>query len=666
MNKRALRKYINPKTRFNLNNGLFCAEEIKYLVCTSVKNISGRRILILYFYLKDNILAGDLLPIWIVFQSANEYITYCNSGKTRWRTCRFCDLERDYYFINHCAFYSIADEKRVTKFCKITDEKGFDSLYRFQLNLFYKKERQNKIKKQQQIAQKMKSVVSLPRDLKNFILREAVPYYIFYDYHRSKKPYKGYCTACKHEVGVTGIKHNSTGICPHCKKTVTYKCRGRRGNIIDRTTVQVIQRTNNNELVIRIIKAYCQYNKTDTPNLDVYENARCFISWNNTDIEKIQPYYYSYGLYEITNWHKGNRPVANRWYYNFEADTCGYLYHKNLDEIFEDTPWKYSALKEYYFGDPTPLCVVSYLKKYLQYPMLEYLVKLRLFRLATFTVYGEEGSYLYGDNYLNRNGKNVSEILGVHKQYLPLLQEIDPGAKQLLIIKEMINMNIKPNKDLLKWCTEYSIGNKDSVLYPLNFMTPYKLMRYATKYLSEHRKASYYSDGEYSNMSDLLSDYKDYLEMSNALNYDMKNSFVLYPKSLKEAHNTVNDITEVETSEAYDRKIANDFDRLQNRYQFEKNGLTVLAPHSSSEIIAEGQALHHCVGGYVKNVVREKSTILFIRETDTLDKPYCTVEIKDGNVAQARICNNNTPPPNVEKFIDEWKRDVVYATANAA
>lgn len=666
MDKRALRKHINPKLHFNLNNGLFCTERINYIVRTAAKNISGHRILILYFYLKENILEGDYTPIWTVFQSSNEYLTYCNTGATRWRTCMFCNLDRSYHFTSHCAFYSVADEKRIAKFCKIQNKRGFDSLYKFQSNLFNEKAKQNRINKQKKIAQKMKLLPSLPRDLNSFIMREAMPQYIFYDYHKNKKTHKGYCTACKHEVSITGVKHNATGICPNCQKPITFKSRGKRGNISDRTTVQVIQRTNNNELVIRILKAYCQYNKTDTPNLDVYENARCFISWNSTGIEEIEPYYYSYGYYEVTNWHKGDRPCINRWSISFEADTCGFLYHKNLDEVFNETPWQYCALKEYYYSDPTPLHIASYLRRYLQYPMLEYLVKLRLYRLATYVVYGEDGMSFYRNEHLNSYGKNINEILGINKRYLPLLQEIDPGAKQLSLIKKMIKLNVKLDKELFKWCTKYSVGNNESILYPLKFMTPYKLMQYATNYFLEHRKMSYYSAGEYYSMSDLLSDYKDYLHMSNALNFDMKNNFILYPKSLKEAHDRVNDLSQVEIAEAYDKRIADDFNKLQNRYHFKQNGLFVTAPQSATDLTKEGQILHHCVGGYIKDVVKEKCTILFIRKIEAPEKPYCTVEVQNGDIVQARICNNDTPPPKVQKFIKQWKNEVLYAHSNAA
>ena len=131
------------------------------------------------------------------------------------------------------------------------------------------------------------------------------------------------------------------------------------------------------------------YRKSDTTTFDVYENARLFFRWEGNKIVSRESYYYCYAYGRITPWHKGDRPIFNHWQYNFEADCTGYLYCRNLDCELNGTPWQYSALREYYNGDPSPLYAGRYLSEYLRYPMLEYLVKLKLYRLATYVVYGD-------------------------------------------------------------------------------------------------------------------------------------------------------------------------------------------------------------------------------------------------------------------------------------
>ena len=560
MNKRALRKFTPDVRKFNLKNGIFCAEQVKYVVCTAVHNIGGRRTLVLYVYLREKALSGDFTPLWTVFQTKDEYLTLCRDQKgMRWLTSMFDSLGGECNVSGWSAFYSFADEQRVISFCKAPDRKGFAALLSLQQRLFWQNQSARKKKNQKKILQRMKSVGPLPRDIKGFMRRETLPQYIFYDYCGRKTEVSGYCTACRHEIMVKGAKHNTAGFCPRCGKAITFKSRGKRGRIIDRSTAQIIERIGEDELVVRFVKCYCVYPKSDSPQFSVYENARLFLRWKDNKIVSHEPYYWCYDLSRLTHWHKGERPVINHWSYNFEADTCGYLYHRNLDTVFEGTPWQYCALKEYYCGKPMQLYAARYLSKYLYYPMLEYLVKLRLYRLATYVVYGDEGGrQYYGNSVLNSDGKNVEEVLGVHKKHLAFLQEVDPGSDQLLIIRAMLRKNLRLDMELMRWCSQYGIGDEASLTAPLRFMTPHKLMRYATEQYAMHKRTSYFSSGYY-NMSYVLSDYKDYLCMSEALDYDMKNDFVLFPKNLKEAHNRVNDMSDVEMSAADDRKIAKAF-----------------------------------------------------------------------------------------------------------
>lgn len=500
MNKRVLRKFAIPSNSPNPKNGIFCADQVKYVVRTAIKNIDHQRTLVLYIYAKESVLAGNHTPRWTMFQQKGGYITLCTDDKgTRWQQSMFENLGKDYFFRDKCSFYSQADERRVTRYCQSEKQKGFESLCLFQLDLLRKKQRENELKKQRRIIERMKPVGALPRDIKGFMHRETLPHYIFYDYAKGKAPKNAYCTACKHNVSVAEAKHNGEGVCPHCKRKITFKSRGRRGYIVDRSTAQVIQRLGSNEMIIRFVKAYRRYPKSDTSEFHVYENARLFLQWDGSKIIASESYYYGYSRDRITPWHPGDRPVFSRWYYNFEADCCGYLYHRNLDSELKGTPWQYSALKEYYAGDPTPLYAGQYLQKYLRYPMLEYLVKLKLYRLATYVAYGDiGGARYYDDSVLNSKGKTVTEVLGVGKKYIPLLQTIDPGPNQLTMIKAFLRDNIRPDLELMKWCSKNDIGEEAYITVPLRYMTPHKLMRYATEQFATHRKTSYYAPGYYS------------------------------------------------------------------------------------------------------------------------------------------------------------------------
>ena len=90
------------------------------------------------------------------------------------------------------------------------------------------------------------------------------------------------------------------------------------------------------------------------------------------------------------------------------------------------------------------------------------------------------GARFYDDSVLNSKGKTVTEVLGVGKKYIPLLQTIDPGPDQLTMIKAFLRDNIRPDLELMKWCSKNDIGEEAYITVPLRYMTPHKLMRYAS------------------------------------------------------------------------------------------------------------------------------------------------------------------------------------------
>ncbi len=662
MDKKALREAAAHDRRINTRNGVFCADAVRYVVYTAIKNIAHRRTLILYVYDKETMSAEAPIPRWTMFQTKDEYITlYKDETSEKWLTSMFDNLWIHGYGDRRRAFYSKTDEERIAKFFKSSLHSGLDCLDRVQEHLRSQRSRNKQIAKEKIIMDKISTVKGLPRDIQNFMNRETLPHYIFYDYTRSKKQIMGYCTRCKHEVPIANVKHKTAGICPKCKAKVTFLTRGRRGYIVDRSTAQVIQRVSDKEIVVRFIKSFRKYSKCDIPYFSVYENARKYISWDSEGKCKYADYYYSYNRGITTHWCKGERPVINKWYYHFEADGCGFLYHRNLDDVLKGTPFQYSAVKQYYFSDREPLYVARYLREYLRYPAVEYLVKLGLYRLATFVVYGEERrQYCSKDDGIDCKGKNICEVLGVSKKDVPFIRSVDPGIIQLRMIKAMLAEGKTPDRDLLRWCSKYSIEDSEDISIPLRYMSAYKLIKYASECFETHRKKNYYNQSGYSNMKDLISDYKDYLDMSDALGHDMKSSFVLYPKDLKEAHARVNDMSDVTVVEEYNNKIARMSKELQERYQFEQLGFMVVPPISAQDIVKEGDKLHHCVGRYIKKMVLEKTIILFIRKKSAPKKSLCTVEIKNGKIAQARTQNNADPYPKLQRFINLWEREVIY------
>lgn len=664
IDKRACRKFAMPELEFNLNEGVLHVESCPYIIRTAVRNIAGQRILVLYIYQRESILAGSIKPRWVMFHSRDDFATlsFREDAKATWQCSTLGSLDRIGGFDSKCAFYRQQDESRVARFCKC--ERGAISMLGYLQRLIsYRKELERKWKKQRAIIDRMKYVPVLPRDLKGFIHREVMPQYIFYDYQR-KAPGHAYCTACRHEVRIAAAKHNTSGLCPRCKKKITFKCRGRRGRIFDRETVQVLQKAEGNGLVLRIIKVYRSFADSDIPNhFEIWENARQFITLSSSGQCSVDAYYYHYKAgYDLTPWCNGYRPVFDRWKYNFTADMSGVLYQRNLSDTLKDTPWAYSQL-EAFSGIASFSGVATFLSAYIKRPKIEHLIKMKLYRLVSGIIYG---GYSYSAlQAINFNGENMRAILGIDRPYFPLLRELNPSIDQLHLIRQLLQADHKPSTEQIKWFIASKISNADAAKELLAHMSVHKLQRYVEQQFAPEDEAAL-KRVNYYKMNTLITDYHDYLCMCKELQYDVKNSFILFPRELKAAHDSVAKTLKDKRTAEHEKAIAGSFDEWQKRYQYQSKELMMIPPHSAKEIVDEGAALHHCVRLYVKNVAEKKSVILFVRSVDEPDKSLCTVEVKDGQVTQARGFDNKEPPAQITAFIEQWKQRVLYASDKAA
>lgn len=664
IDKRACRKLAMPELEFNLNEGVLHVESCPYIIRTAVRNIAGQRILVLHIYQRESILAGSTKPRWVMFHSRDDFATlsFREDAKATWQCSTLGSLDRIWGFDSKCAFYRQQDESRVARFCKC--ERGAISMLGYLQRLIsYRKELERKWKKQRAIIERMKYVPVLPRDLKGFIHREVMPQYIFYDYQR-KAPGHAYCTACRHEVRIAAAKHNTSGLCPRCKKKITFKCRGRRGRIFDRATVQVLQKAEGNGLVLRIIKVYRSFADSDIPNhFEIWENARQFITLSSSGQCSVDAYYYHYKAgYDLTPWCNGYRPVFDRWKYSFTADMSGVLYQRNLSDTLKDTPWAYSQL-EAFSGIASFSGVATFLSAYIKRPKIEHLIKMKLYRLVSGIIYG---GYSYSAlQAINFNGENMRTILGIDRPYFPLLRELNPSIDQLHLIRQLLQADHKPSMEQIKWFIASKISNADAAKELLAHMSVHKLQRYVEQQFAPEDEAAL-KRVDYYKMNTLITDYHDYLCMCKELQYDVKNSFILFPRELKAAHDSVAKTLKDKRTAEHEKAIAGSFDEWQKRYQYQSKELMMIPPHSAKEIVDEGAALHHCVRLYVKNVAEKKSVILFVRSVDEPDKSLCTVEVKDGQVTQARGFDNEEPPAQITAFIEQWKQRVLYASDKAA
>lgn len=92
------------------------------------------------------------------------------------------------------------------------------------------------------------------------------------------------------------------------------------------------------------------------------------------------------------------------------------------------------------------------------------------------------------------------------------------------------------------------------------------------------------------------------------------------------------------------------------KYETVVGDCAFLVPKELNELVAEGKALHHCVGGssYVDGHKQGKTTIVFVRRKEAIEKPFYTLELRNEIIIQLRGKHNQVAPPEVKEAADSW------------
>ncbi len=70
-------------------------------------------------------------------------------------------------------------------------------------------------------------------------------------------------------------------------------------------------------------------------------------------------------------------------------------------------------------------------------------------------------------------------------------------------------------------------------------------------------------------------------------------------------------------------------------FDFEYGNYKIVVPTEPNDLIDEGRRMHHCVGGYVRNVVDGETYIVFVRRKDTPEDCYITCQVRlNGEIGQ--------------------------------
>ena len=108
------------------------------------------------------------------------------------------------------------------------------------------------------------------------------------------------------------------------------------------------------------------------------------------------------------------------------------------------------------------------------------------------------------------------------------------------------------------------------------------------------------------------------------------------------------------------------YDNVRSSKFLKIGDLMIRLPFSTDEIKKEGEALHHCVGGYVNKVINGETEIFFIRRVSEPDKPFYTVEWKNNEIKQCYGFKNCEKTPEIDAFVNTFIQLMNNGTLQAA
>ena len=668
LDKRACRHAANVPLLISLNAGVLYTEQVKYLVTAAVKLLGGHRALAVYFYECERLRANDRMPKWVVFQGKDDFATLERdaAGNVKWRDAMLTNLTGYYSgsFLPACVFYKKTGCHTIARYIHVEANPTLvlRHLDDYQQDIRDRQAKVRRYKRDAVVRDKMRRVPQTPANLKRWADKHIMPHYLFYDYNNGRAKTQARCTYCEKFSVIERPKNNDVLRCPKCGQKVIAKAQGKRAAYHeDRETCQVIRQISPQELVVRIYKLYWFYAKgKDSIRKSAYEVMRIFVRSDDGKKTIVEPYYYDSGYDSVTRWRRGYHPGALFGLECFISEETGEIYLPGLEKALQGTAWEYCALRQFYERTAIPMQVSHYLKMYLQHPLLiERLTKVGFENIVADVVYQHGFS-----DALDEMQTKTHRILCVEKQDVSVLREQKTGVSLLKKYQAYVAIHLRGRAELFQWQLHNEVKEIPTDIF--QYMTAEKFMRYIDAQFPiycETRPANGYRDPT---METLVITYVDYLHICRRQAYDMKDKSVLFPKNCAAAHDReaerIQKINDAQKNKAFGMAYAG----FARKAVLSNEELQIVCPKRANDLVDEGKALHHCVGSYIDKVADGRCLIVFVRRVEEPKKPYVTVEVRDGKIAQIHGDHNSKPTEEVQKFIDLWSRKVLPMALQAA
>ena len=636
----------------------------KYKAVAGTVDIGGEEHLIIEVYRNDHI--GMLeVPAARIVCTHSDWINYVPE-KEKWdrrkiqQTCGhpFWDRwGRDNTEIKEFA------ERKIIEFTQNETKYSdwIEKIEHLQDSILWDRKKKKEERKEQELQERNSTIEPVTDDFRewyrkvlfkreNFIYYKRKGRYATFTCSCCGKSYK-YATAVmdsyegqfEHIVAIP--RNGAFATCECCGAEGIYKTTGRMNGVYGRSiNCYTAQHYMENGAVIRYFSIEKILSFGNPERFIETEIARTYFQPGR---KKVQKDYHFIGAYEGERWHYHNMDGLRNINQEYPAVYPG------VPEILQGTCLQYCAIKEF-MQHYEKIKLINYLEKYMEYPLLEMLVKLQLIGIAKRIVDGYNPESMQ----INNIGKCPEDILRIGHGKLHALRK-NQGDPLLLSIMQMekrkdIHLSEKEEDALI--ILKIDIEQIEKII---NYMSIKQFVNRVEKYAGTTVDTD--CGDAISRLQNISQMYLDYLEMREKAGYDLHNGIYAYPRNLGTAHQTMvleTQKTEMdkrlaETEENYP-EIRKRFRKLKKKYLYESGGYIIRPAASASEIVMEGRTLHHCVGGdtYLRKHASGRSTILFMRFSDEPNIPYITVEISDdGEIMQWYGAYDKKP--NKDK-IDQW------------
>ena len=398
------------------------------------------------------------------------------------------------------------------------------------------------------------------------------------------------------------------GTCPNCKKKIVFKAAGRQPKIEERMRVVRFQKTKFGIAAIEsiVIKGSYAENQEKTKTIDYY-------------IWFIEEEYELYNNVTYTGheWRDANYGVQHG-----EAR----IYTRNIKQVIKGTCLEYSGIDIVASWKGKRERYQMIVENYRKNPEMELLIKANM-RKLTRQAWWYEG-YLY-------KGTKLHEVLGLTKPNMRKARDYDFGINEIRVMRNDPYGKLS-NDEII------ALSNAGNYIEGLKLYTTItKIAHYTQK---GHDAGTWW----------------DYLRMADELGYNMKDKAVLFPRELEDKHDDLAEMLKVKHDNEKEQQYKKRIPGMKELYNYETKKYKIIVPENLKAIVDEGKNLHHCVGSYVKSVMKGETDILFIRKKGEEDQSYYTMEVKDMEIVQYRGAynnrHNNPVPEEIHKFVKGFKR----------